>query len=58
MAEVRQATDRIGTAPIGRLLLNFSIPAVIGELVNAVYNIVDRIYIGQGVDTLALAGVV
>jgi putative MATE family efflux protein len=57
VAEGRQATDRIGTAPIGRLLLDFSIPAIIGMLVNAIYNIVDRIYIGQGVDSFGLAGV-
>jgi len=52
-----QATDRIGKEPIGRLLLTFSIPAIIGMFVNAVYNIVDRIYIGQGVDPLGIAGV-
>ena len=51
------ATDRIGTDPIGRLLLDFSVPAIIGMFVNAVYNIVDRIYLGQGVDSLAIAGV-
>ncbi|MDR0503996.1 MAG: MATE family efflux transporter [Treponema sp.] len=51
------ATDRIGKEPIGRLLLSFSIPAIIGMLVNALYNIVDRIYLGQGVDPLAIAGV-
>ena len=51
------ATDRIGKDPIGRLLLDFSIPAIIGMLVNATYNIVDRIYIGQGVDVLAIAGI-
>ena len=57
MTEIKRATDRIGTDPIGRLLLDFSIPAIIGMLVNAVYNIVDRIYIGQGVDALGIAGV-
>jgi len=51
------ATDRIGKEPIGRLLLSFSIPAIIGMLVNALYNIVDRIYLGQGVDPLAIAGI-
>ena len=51
------ATDRIGKEPIGRLLLSFSVPAIIGMLVNALYNIVDRIYLGQGVDPLAIAGV-
>ena len=57
MAEIRLATDRIGKDPIGRLLLDFSIPAIIGMFVNAIYNIVDRIYIGQGVHPLGIAGV-
>jgi putative MATE family efflux protein len=57
LTEKRLATDRIGTDPIGRLLLDFSIPAIIGMMVNAIYNIVDRIYLGQGVDPLAIAGV-
>ncbi len=57
MIETLSATDRIGKKPIGRLLLDFSIPAIIGMLVNAIYNIVDRIYIGQGVDALGIAGV-
>ena len=57
MAEIKLATDRIGKDPIGRLLLDFSIPAIIGMFVNAIYNIVDRIYIGQGVDPLGIAGV-
>jgi len=52
-----RATDRIGKEPIGRLLLSFSVPAIIGMLVNALYNIVDRIYLGQSVDPLAIAGV-
>ena len=51
------ATDRIGKQPIGKLLLNFSIPAIIGMLVNALYNIVDRIYLSHGVEPLAIAGV-
>jgi len=51
------ATDLIGKEPVGRLLLKFSIPAIIGMLVNALYNIVDRIYLGQGIDPLAIAGV-
>ncbi|GHV92522.1 MATE family efflux transporter [Spirochaetia bacterium] len=50
-------TDRIGTARIGKLLLDFSIPAIIGMVVNAIYNIVDRIYVGQGVDPLGIAGI-
>ncbi|GHV65007.1 MATE family efflux transporter [Spirochaetia bacterium] len=50
-------TDRIGTARVGKLLLDFSIPAIIGMMVNALYNIVDRIYVGQGVDPLGIAGI-
>lgn len=42
---------------IGKLLLKFSIPAVIGMLVNAMYSIVDRIFVGRGVGSLALSGV-
>ncbi|MDR1933437.1 MAG: MATE family efflux transporter [Spirochaetales bacterium] len=51
------ATDRLGTQSIVRLLFDFSIPAIIGMLVNAFYNIVDRIYVGQGVDPLGIAGI-
>jgi putative MATE family efflux protein len=50
-------TDRIGTARISKLLFDFSIPAIVGMLVNAIYNIVDRIYVGQGVDPLGIAGI-
>jgi len=57
LAETGLATDRIGKDPIGKLLISFSVPAIIGMLVNALYNIVDRIYLGQGVDPLAIAGI-
>lgn len=42
---------------IGKLMLKFFIPSFIGVFVNALYNIVDRIFIGQGVGALALSGV-
>lgn len=44
---------------VGRLLLRFSIPAIVGMLVNALYNIVDRFFIGKMADVgaLALSGV-
>lgn len=42
---------------IPRLLLRFSLPAIVGLLVNALYNIVDGIFVGRGVGELALAGV-
>ncbi|GAB6392151.1 MAG: MATE family efflux transporter [Treponematales bacterium] len=50
------AADRIGTEPVGRLLLRFSLPAVVGMLVNALYNVVDRIFVGRGVNEDALGG--
>lgn len=44
------------TDSIPRLLWRFSIPSLIGTLANAIYNIVDRIYIGQSVGALAISG--
>lgn len=42
---------------IGSLILKFSIPAVIGMLVNALYSVVDRAFIGRGVGSIPLSGV-
>ena len=49
----------LGTAPIGPLLLKLALPTVAAQLINMLYNIVDRIYIGHIADvgTLALTGV-
>lgn len=49
----------MGTEKITKLLIQFSLPAIIGMLVNALYNIVDRIYIGniEKVGHIAIAGV-
>ena len=49
----------LGMAPIGKLLLKLSIPTVIAQLINMLYNVVDRIYIGHipGEGSLALTGV-
>jgi len=49
-------TAELGTKPIGPLLAQYSIPAVIAMVVNAIYNVVDRIFIGQFVGEEALAG--
>lgn len=40
---------------IGRLLWNFSLPAIVGMLVNSLYNIIDRIFVGRGIGSLAIA---
>ena len=54
-----EQTNRLGTEGVGRLLLKLSIPAVTAQLVNMLYNIVDRIYIGnmEGIGDAALTGV-
>jgi putative MATE family efflux protein len=50
------AADRLGSEPVGKLLLRFSIPAITGMLVNALYNVVDRMWVGRGVNATALGG--
>lgn len=51
--------NKLGTAPIGKLVISMAIPAVIAQLVNVLYNIVDRMYIGHipEVGAKALTGV-
>ena len=48
----------LGQESIGKLLLKYSVPAIIGMMVNALYNVVDRIFIGNipGVGPMAIAG--
>lgn len=48
--------DNLATKPVGRLLWEYSLPAVVGMLVMALYNVVDRIFIGQVVGPEAIAG--
>lgn len=50
-------SEQLGEEKIGKLLINFSVPAVVAMLVNASYNVVDRIFIGRGVGSLGIAGV-
>lgn len=54
-----QKKEVLGTAPIGKLLFKLAIPTVVAQLVNMLYNIVDRIFIGHipGEGDLALTGV-
>lgn len=46
----------LGTRPIGRLLVKYSVPAIIASLATSLYNIVDSMFIGQGVGAMAIAG--
>lgn len=51
--------QQLASAPIGRLVMSMALPTVIAQLVNVLYNIVDRIYIGHmpGSGSFALTGV-
>jgi len=53
-----QDKNALGTAPVGKLMVKLAVPAVAAQLINALYNIVDRMYIGhmEGVGDLALTG--
>lgn len=57
-SESAQKPD-LGTAPIGKLLLKFAIPCITAQVINVLYNIVDRMYIGHipGTGSAALTGV-
>ena len=51
--------EMLGTAPVGKLLFRLALPTVVAQLINMLYNVVDRIFIGHmpGVGDLALTGV-
>ncbi len=53
---MKTINDQLGTKPIGKLLLEYSLPAVAGMLVNSLYNLVDRIFVGR-IGTLAMTGI-
>ncbi len=50
-------SKQLGEENIGKLLMKFSVPAIVGMLVNGLYNVVDRVFVGRGVGKLALSGV-
>lgn len=54
-ARTAAQVDRLGTEKVGKLLLEFAIPAVAGVIVNGVYNLIDSIFLGHGVGELGLA---
>lgn len=45
----------LGSEPIGKLMMKFAIPSIVGMLVGALYNIVDQLFIGQAIGTLGNA---
>ena len=48
--------ERLGSGSIASLLLTFSTPAIVGMVAQALYNIVDRVFVGQAVGLLGIAG--
>lgn len=51
-----KSPHRLGSGNIGKLLIEFSLPAIVAMTASSVYNIIDRIFIGQGVGPLAISG--
>jgi len=54
---MNQKTKDLAELSVPKLMLKFFIPAFIGVFLNALYNVVDRIFIGQGVGSMALSGI-
>lgn len=53
---VKPEDNKLGTERVGKLLLMYSVPAIVGTMVSSLYNIIDRIYIGLGVGPMAISG--
>ena len=56
MAEVKSAALELGTERIRKLLVQYAVPAIIAMTASSLYNMVDSIFIGQGVGPLAISG--
>ena len=56
MAAIPRASKELGRFPVGRLLWKYSAPAIVGMVVQALYNVVDRLYVGRCVGPDGLAG--
>lgn len=56
MAETVDKTKELGTKSIGSLLWVYALPSVVSMIISSVYNIVDRVFLGQNVGALAIAG--
>lgn len=52
----KQATLDLGTKPVGKLLMQYAIPAIIAMTAASLYNMVDSIFIGHGVGAIAISG--
>ena len=52
----KKVPTELGTEKIGKLLMQYAIPAIIAMTASSLYNMVDSIFIGHGVGTFAIAG--
>ena len=52
----KQATLELGTKPVGQLLVQYALPAIVAMSASSLYNIIDRAFIGQVVGPEAIAG--
>lgn len=51
-----EKSKQLATKPVGKLLFQFAMPSIIGMAASSIYNLCDSIFIGRGVDPLAIAG--
>ena len=49
MAKTVSAADTLGTEKVSKLMVKFAIPTIISLVINSLYNMVDQVFIGQGV---------
>ena len=52
----QKAPTALGTEQIGKLLMQYAVPAIIAMTASSLYNMVDSIFIGHGVGTMAISG--
>jgi len=52
----KQAALELGTKPVGALLMQYALPAIVAMVASSLYNMVDSIFIGQGVGAMAISG--
>ena len=56
MDNSKQATLELGTKPVGKLLMQYALPAIAAMTAASLYNMTDSIFIGQGCGALAISG--
>ncbi len=52
----KQAALELGIKPVGSLLMQYALPAIVAMVASSLYNMIDSIFIGQGVGALAISG--